>query len=216
MGVPPLLDALESRQFLVWERAGIGLRATDVRAPLAKYKVDWDAIARRRRAETNKLDAVQRYAYTEKCRRGFLLRYFGDPAASDQCTGCDICLGTHRKDTETEVARPFAHEPGARKPRGERGRRDRFVAPVSDDPDLSSADPVLVGALRRLRMAIAKSEHVPAYVVFPDRTLVEIAVRRPRSLDALGAVHGVGPARLEKYGERLLAVLREDNGTEAA
>ncbi len=216
MGVPPLLDALESRQFLVWERAGVGLRATDVRAPLARYKVDWDAIARRRRAETNKLDAVQRYAYAEKCRRGFLLRYFGDPAASDTCTGCDICLGTHRKDTETEVARPFAHEPGARKSRAERGRRDRFVAPASDDPDLSSADPVLVGALRRLRMAIAKSEHVPAYVVFPDRTLVEIAVRRPRSLDALGAVHGVGPARLEKYGERLLAVLREDNGTEAA
>ena len=53
-------------------------------------------------------------------------------------------------------------------------------------------------------------------MVFPDRTLVELAVRRPRSMDALGAVHGVGPARLERYGERLLAVLKDDNGTEAA
>jgi ATP-dependent DNA helicase RecQ len=220
MGVPTLLAALESRQFLVWERTGVGLRATDLRAPLAKYKVDWETIGRRRKAETAKLDAVQKYAYAKKCRRGFLLRYFGDPAARDHCTGCDICLGTHREDTETEVARPYAHEPGpprkTRAPRAERAGRGSYLAPPSDDPDLSAADPVLVGALRRLRLTIAKSEHVPAYVVFPDRTLVEIAVRRPRSLDALGAVHGVGPARLEKYGERLLAVLRDDNGTEAA
>jgi ATP-dependent DNA helicase RecQ len=82
--------------------------------------------------------------------------------------------------------------------------------------DLSTADPALIGALRRLRLAIAKAEKVPAYVIFPDRTLAEIAVRRPRSLDALSAVHGVGPSRLERYGERLLEVLREDNGTEAA
>jgi len=216
-GVPSLLEALQSRQFLVWERTGGGLRLVDPRAPLAHFKIDWAAIDRRRKAETDKLDAVQRYAYTDRCRRGSIMRYFGDPEARDQCTGCDNCLGTHRKEADQELKRVPAREP--RRPRavkGERPKREIRATVQSDDVDAGAADPALVGALRRLRVTIAKEEHVPAYVVFPDRTLVELAVRRPRSMDALGAVHGVGPARLERYGERLLAVLKDDNGTEAA
>jgi ATP-dependent DNA helicase RecQ len=57
---------------------------------------------------------------------------------------------------------------------------------------------------------------VPAYVVFPDRTLAEMAVRRPRSLAALAEVRGVGPAKLDKYGERFLEAVRNGDGTEAA
>jgi hypothetical protein len=37
---------------------------------------------------------MQQYAYTKGCRRGFVLRYFGDPAARSSCGGCDNCLGT--------------------------------------------------------------------------------------------------------------------------
>ena len=215
MGVPDLLDALQSRQFLTWERTGGGLRLSDPRAPIEHFKIDWDAIARRRNAEMGKVDAVQRYAYTEKCRRGFLLRYFGDPAARDKCEGCDICLGTHKKESDSEVTPKYTREP-----RPPRARRADGRAPMTDDRsdsvDLTAADPTVVGALRTLRGALAREEKVPAYVIFPDRTLAELAVRRPRSLDALSAVHGVGPARLEKYGERLLAVLRDANGHEAA
>ena len=214
MGVPPLLDELQSRQFLTWERTGSGLRLTDPRAPLEHFRIDWEAIGRRRKAEMNKLDAVQRYAYTEKCRRGFLLRYFGDPAASDRCEGCDLCLGTHVKEAESDSNRPFQHQPGPRKPSGE--RRAPSTRSADTEIDLTAADPALVGALRVLRGALAKEEKVPAYVIFPDRTLAELAVRRPRTMDALGTVHGVGPARLEKYGERLLAVLTSVDGTEAA
>ena len=57
---------------------------------------------------------------------------------------------------------------------------------------------------------------MPAYVVFPDRTLAEMAVRRPGSLAALADVYGVGPARREKYGERFLGIIREAGGTDAA
>ena len=57
---------------------------------------------------------------------------------------------------------------------------------------------------------------MPAYVVFPDRTLAEMAVRRPTSHNALGQIRGVGPVKLEKYGERFLDVLRSTDETEAA
>ncbi|HUO51565.1 MAG TPA: ATP-dependent DNA helicase RecQ [Gemmatimonadaceae bacterium] len=211
IGVPPLLDALQSRQFLTWERTGTGLRLADRNAAIDRFRIDWDAIARRRKAETAKLDAVQRYAYTEKCRRGFLLRYFGDPAASDRCEGCDICLGTHVKEAESDSNRPFQHESAPRK----RSAEHRAPSRPDSEVDVTAADPAVVGALRTLRGKLAKEEKVPAYVIFPDRTLAELAVRRPRTLDDLGAVHGVGPARLEKYGERLLEVLAGDAGTEA-
>ena len=212
-GVPTILDALQERQFLTWERSGGGLRLADPRAPFERFAIDWDLLARRRKAEMSQLDAVQRYSYTDRCRRGFLLRYFGDPAARDKCDGCDICLGTHVAEAESEVARPFAHEPGPRP-----AKRDRRAkpAPSAEDVDLAAADPAIVGALRTLRGALAREQKVPAYVIFPDRTLVELAVRRPRSVEELRGVHGVGPSRIEKFGERLLALLRDVNGTEAA
>ena len=44
------------------------------------------------------------------------------------------------------------------------------------------------------------AQRQPAYVIFPDRTLIEMAARRPRNLDELAAIHGVGIAKLQKYG----------------
>ena len=62
-------------------------------------------------------------------------------------------------------------------------------------------------ALKAWRLDRARRDDVPAYVVFHNTTLEEIAGRRPRSLAELGAVPGVGPAKLERYGEDVLAAL---------
>ncbi|MBK5188274.1 MAG: HRDC domain-containing protein, partial [Gemmatimonadaceae bacterium] len=95
------------------------------------------------------------------------------------------------------------------------GRRER-AADFSSDVEASAARPALVAALRELRTTLARDAKVPAYVIFPDRTLVEMAVRRPVSLDALSDVRGVGPTKLERYGEKILAVIRESDDIEAA
>jgi len=63
-------------------------------------------------------------------------------------------------------------------------------------------------ALRSWRLQQAREQGVPPYVVFHDRTLIEIAAREPLSLEALGSVAGVGQAKLDRYGEAVLAVLR--------
>ncbi|MBX6330555.1 MAG: ATP-dependent DNA helicase RecQ [Gemmatimonadaceae bacterium] len=221
-GVTGMLDRLQARQFVVWERTGGGVRLVDPRAPTSTLPVDWAALDRRRQADMAKLDAMQRYAYTKSCRRAFVLRYFGDPAASGSCEGCDNCLGTHvavEPAHGERRAKPRPSPPPAERDRnGSRTRTRSTTRPAADDSlDLTGADPSLVGALRTLRSTIARDEKVPAYCVFPDRTLLEMAVRRPRSLAALGDVHGVGPAKLDKYGERFLRVIREAGGdTEAA
>ncbi|WP_426003380.1 ATP-dependent DNA helicase UvrD2 [Paenarthrobacter sp. NyZ202] len=62
-------------------------------------------------------------------------------------------------------------------------------------------------ALRQWRRTEAQSADVPAYVVFTDATLTAIAEARPSSLEELSALAGVGPSKLERYGEAVLAVL---------
>jgi ATP-dependent DNA helicase RecQ len=71
------------------------------------------------------------------------------------------------------------------------------------------ADAELLAALKSLRGAIAVAQKQPAYVIFPDRTLIEIAKRRPRSLGELAGVHGVGAVKLQKYGPAFLALIRD-------
>ncbi len=175
-------------------------------------------IARRRDAERSKLDMMQRYAYSKGCRRTFILRYFGDPAApgAGRCDGCDNCLGNHREAVVPSVrarfavrraVSPAADAPAAgRMPPADLGRRGtrRGEKPAG----LAHADERMFDALRTLRAEIAQRDGVPAYVVFPDRTLLEIAARRPRSVAALSDVRGVGPVKLERYGEEFLRVVR--------
>jgi ATP-dependent DNA helicase RecQ len=55
--------------------------------------LDWHELERRRRREERRLHYMEEYALTHVCRRGFVLRYFGDPAAMERCTDCDNCVG---------------------------------------------------------------------------------------------------------------------------
>ena len=64
--------------------------------------------------------------------------------------------------------------------------------------------------LREWRAGVAKEHGVPAYVVFHDGTLRTVASQRPRSLEALGQVSGVGAAKLERYGAAVLQLVGDD------
>ena len=72
---------------------------------------------------------------------------------------------------------------------------------------LDADDAAMFAALRAARLAIAREEGVAAYVVFADRTLLELARQRPMSLHEMAAIHGIGAAKLERYGEAFLEVL---------
>jgi ATP-dependent DNA helicase RecQ len=61
--------------------------------------------------------------------------------------------------------------------------------------------------LREWRAERAKTDQVPAYVVFKDSVLHAIAAARPTTLGELAQISGVGPAKLERYGDELLAVV---------
>lgn len=76
-------------------------------------------------------------------------------------------------------------------------------------PKVSADDEARFEALRAVRAALAREAGVPAYVVFHDATLREMAARRPRTLSEFATVKGVGDAKLQRYGARFLEALRE-------
>ena len=295
----PLLHALGDGGFVEWRAlVGEGVWVLDRETPLNRLPVDWRALDERKRREEGKLRSMQQYAYTDGCRRGFVLRYFGDPAAMRSCGACDNCLGgaplaTAESDGEAlartagrvervrhallglrrtlaekaEVpagmvfddaaleamaqARPRTPEallavPGMdralaeryggallpairealdarrgreREPRAPRERTERRTQRQRNRGDLpadpTGAAPPTVeeraryGRLRELRTALAKEAELPAYCVFADKTLVELAKRHPTTLAEMRRVPGIGPAKIEKYGEAFLEVLRQ-------
>jgi DNA helicase-2/ATP-dependent DNA helicase PcrA len=91
------------------------------------------------------------------------------------------------------------------------GKPSRFLAELGIKRE-APAKPVepddpLYGALKRWRLETAKAEERPAYVIFHNSTLAEIASRRPASLAELAAVPGIGPAKLERYGKDVMEAL---------
>jgi ATP-dependent DNA helicase RecQ len=293
-GARALLGALGDEGFVEWRvLTGEGVWVLDRETPVGRLPIDWRALDDRKRREEAKLREMQRYAYAEGCRRGFVLRYFGDPAAMKECGACDNCLGggplglpaggaalepasrvervlnrlvalraeiaghdgvppqmlwpdalvqalagAHPLRPEAllqvhGVTRDFADRWGhsvlaainegldanrARNRVGEReertrSQRQRDRGDLPADPS-GAAPPTaeqreVYGRLRALRTELAKEQELPAYCVFADKTLVELAKRHPTNLAEMRKVPGIGPAKIEKYGEAFLEVLRQ-------
>ena len=89
-----------------------------------------------------------------------------------------------------------------------RGARGDAAAKPPPRP-LDAAGLERFAALKAWRGEVARAHNLPAYVVFHDATLAEMADLRPDSLDALAQISGVGARKLDAYGEQILAVLRD-------
>ena len=75
--------------------------------------------------------------------------------------------------------------------------------------ELDAGGQALFEALRAFRLAEARRQQVPPYVIASDRTLRDVALLRPDSLGALELAHGIGPAKVERYGEQILAIVKQ-------
>jgi ATP-dependent DNA helicase RecQ len=108
--------------------------------------------------------------------------------------GLDVLAGRgtffYRPDTTTKRA----------------ARRDKAAETVSA---LSDAQGALLGTLKQLRFTLAKARGVPAYVVFSDKTLTDMARQAPRNLTEFAAVNGVGASKLKDFGTPFLEAIRK-------
>ena len=111
-----------------------------------------------------------------------------------QAARCRCCCACRpRRRPSAAAARAARAARGApRPPPADAGRRRRSAR---------------FAALKAWRAEVAREHNLPAYVVFHDATLAEMARRAPGSLDALGEISGVGAKKLEAYGREILRVL---------
>jgi ATP-dependent DNA helicase RecQ len=119
----------------------------------------------------------------------------------------------YRGETKIEVRRtPPGFDAATRSgnPRT-RTRNDRNAAVEALDADVRAR----FESLRAWRRDRASEQHVPPYVIFQDRTLLEIARREPGSLAALGDIPGVGESKIARYGTDVLAALLRSQTTGA-
>src|SRR3954447_1466012 len=219
-----LLDTLQQESFLEWRSGTEGVWVIDRATPVNRLPIDWRALDAKRDRDLGKLQKMQIYAYTRDCRRGFVLQYFGDAAAMKRCGACDNCLqagdglAARHGITIDDVSGPPAARP--RRERQERGRlplefrRDRRAV-RQEGYDLSADGELTVrggpdrlrDALRTLRRELARKHDLPAFMVFSDDLMVNIARAEPATPEALLEVPGVSPRLLERYGAPLTELL---------
>jgi len=161
--------------------------------------LDDEALGDRMRGQVRDMMAL---AESTGCRHRTVVGYFEedmDPCGEscDRCAGLDVLKSTRGRRSVRGTAN---FEVGGVLTSG------RVPSSASGPQDF---DQELFERLRQLRRELAEQRQVPAYVVFSDATLVEMATARPRTLGELATVSGVGPTKLSRYGQAFLRVLSD-------
>jgi ATP-dependent DNA helicase RecQ len=187
-------------RFGAFERSPDGaLRLDDGWMGLTFEQRDWmDA---KREGDLGRLERVGEFATGDRCRMLELEEYFGfsdlptavGRAGADGCGHCDQC-----KPVTAAPAPPVLAADGK-----VHGRK------TAKKPPLEISDPAELLLLESLRAwRVERAGDKPAYTVLHDRTLAELVRHRPGTEAELAAIHGIGPSRLAKFGDDLLALLR--------
>ncbi len=155
-----------------------------------------DEAAQRSRDQVREMFSM---AQAEGCRHQTLVGYFGEQMRTCD-DACDFCTGTDMVKNAQLSGKKLKRVSGARN--RDRDEHSRAMA--------NEVDPELFERLRAKRRHLAEERGVPAYVVFSDATLLEMAARRPTTSGELAQVSGVGPTKLARYGEEFLQTLRGD------
>ncbi|MGI8648891.1 MAG: RecQ family ATP-dependent DNA helicase [Rubrobacter sp.] len=139
-------------------------------------------------AAYDQIGQMESYANLTTCRREYLLGHFGEDVQLAPCGGCDVCLGE---------AGPVRVASG------------HTETPISNVRPTGPVDGALLDRLKEWRKDQARLQSVPAYVVFRNSHLEEIAARKPRDARELGEVSGVGLRRAARYGDEILALVSD-------
>ena len=167
-----------------------------------KYFIDQLEDEDERERALRRLRQMMNYCELESCRRGVLLRYFGDTPAEGGCGACDNCL------RDIEPPEVWEEDAPGRRIAGPNLERQRGAATADATPtytDLDAEERETFERLREVRRELARTDVIPPYMVASDRALRALARARPRTREELLGVHGFGPSKVERYAGEFLA-----------
>ncbi|MBN8468759.1 ATP-dependent DNA helicase RecQ [Corallococcus exiguus] len=164
--------------------AGRSIRALE-RVPFRELSVDLSRVREQERLNRLMLKRMADYAYTPKCRRAFILRYFGQTDAAAVCGKCDRCAGSMMPKPSGSSSRSLPAVAGA---------------PVMAYSELASME------LRRWRKDLAKDLGVAPFIIFNDATLLGLSAALPVDRESFLAVKGTGESRWERFGPKVVEI----------
>ena len=143
-----------------------------------------------------RLQLMIEYCETSSCLRAYILNYFGEDSPG-RCGACGSCAGEAREGVSEDLV-----------PAATAVKRRRGAVQAQEEP----ADEGLLEHLKEVRRRLAQTMSVPAYVIFTDRTLRDMSVKKPLTMDALMDVSGVGLSKQRSYGRDFIRAIKEYTG----
>jgi len=165
---------------LLWRSRDIGLLA---------YFIDQIDDAAEKQRAWRRYHVIRNYAESDACRHRQICLHFGETPKWERCEACDVC------GTEPE----WLSDPIASLPARKRRRAMIEAQPLNEEAR---------ERLRAWRKALASKIKVPPYTILHDATIDELCRIMPADLDDLLDVKGIGKAKVQRHGERILALLQ--------
>ncbi len=157
--------------------------------PFAELGVDLSKVREQERRSLMHLKRMTDYAYTKRCRRSFILGYFGQQQEATSCGNCDTCAGSRLKRL-----------PGLGSASAPRASATGVPGAPEGYSELAATE------LRRWRKELSKELEQPPFMVFHDETLRGLAAALPIEREAFLAVKGTGEARWERFGPKVVEI----------
>ncbi len=188
-------DGTPSTCLLLFSKKDKGLHAYFInKTPLEKKYV-----AARWRA----LDTITQFSEGGECRHAGILTYFKDSRRLKACGHCDVCLpASPRKIAEPKPVARLASS--LKKPTKS---RSKSASKFSDDKPLSSKEQLRADMLKDWRKSYADERDIPAFLVFSNKTLNDLARKNPTTLDQLEGIYGLGDHKIEHLGPEIIKQL---------
>lgn len=184
-------DNLPSTCLMLYSKKDKGLQSYFIQSSSAKKSI--------KDLRWRNLEALVSYSEAGECRHAEILTYYKDSKRITNCGHCDVCDATSIRRIQ---APPVEEKLSLKKQIAKSQSKSKL-----QDEEMTRAQQENFMALKAWRKEKAKELDCPAFVVFSDRTLIEIAKKNPGSLSDLENIYGIGASKLEKFGWDVLAAL---------
>ncbi len=150
------------------------------------------------------LENITQFAEGGECRHSGILTYFRDTQRIPACGHCDICA----PQSARRILRPAPSDAFGGPNSTVRTLR-RAKKQITQEADLDPQAQLRSEILAAWRKEYASSKDIPAFMIFSNKTLRELALKAPKSLGALENIYGLGPHKIEHFGPSILEKLNE-------
>lgn len=183
-------DGKESTCLVLYDTADKGLQVFFIKKSDAKENI--------KKAQWKNLDHLIDYCESDECRHGEILTYFKDPQRMKRCGHCDSCdpKSERRVKLNKNLLAPAPQKTPAKK----KGKNEKSLT-------LNAKQELIYEELKEWRKAKAELLDLPAFCVFNNQTLIDMAKASPSNVKGLLKIKGVGPAKISQYGEEIISLL---------